>query len=147
MQQHAFHYERACRDGETREAIQSPYLNGKKNKEYLNPTFHSSIFLNDNMALRRAKTPEARESRAFNPLVQSTTAASFRRLHEETPRDDVVVNRKIDFAVESARVESREVEKRSGTKSVSIREPAVEETVRIEQPQQQEEIISKYINE
>lgn len=100
------------------------------------------------MNLRRAKTPDTLDSRRFNPLVQSTTAASFRRLHEETPREDVVVNRKIDFALESARVENRETretEKRSGTKSVSIREPAVEEPVRIEQQPPQEEINSKYL--
>jgi len=132
LQEHSFHFERACKDGESREAIQSPYVEGKKNKEYINPTFHSSLFLTQNATLRRAKTPDHNESRSTNPLAHYTAAPSFRVMSSQTPREDVVVSRKIDFVAESARVEHTETERRAGKKSVSIQEPVVQQVERIE---------------
>ena len=51
----SFFYERAPKEEILREAVQSPYLEGKKNGNYVNPTFHSSAFLNQSMELQRSK--------------------------------------------------------------------------------------------
>jgi len=134
LQEHSFHFERASKDHEGREAVQSPFVNGRKNKEYINPTFHSSSFLTHNVVLRRAKTPEVGDFRNNNASVTASAAPSFRVVSSQTPREDVQVNRRLDFNAEVPRVEQREPERRAAGKSVSIVEPT--EVVKIERPEE-----------
>lgn len=57
-QETSFVYEKAPKNEALKEIVQSPYMNGRKNSNYINPTFHSSNFMNQSMELHRPRLAE-----------------------------------------------------------------------------------------
>lgn len=131
LQEHGYTFERPTKNDALKEAVQSPYLNGRKNNNYKNPTFHSSFTLNQSVEIQRSRTPEAQTLRRASIASQSTS--NLRVLSSITPREPLEVNRKLDFAVET--VAPVETEKKSSIQQAPQTpvEKQVERHVKIEE--------------
>lgn len=85
----SFFYERPPKEEVLRERVQSPYMEGRKNNNYINPTFHSSIFINQTMQIQRSKTPDVRGLRRSSHAETSQNTGDIRCVTTQTPREAV----------------------------------------------------------
>jgi len=126
----SFFYERAPKEELLRETVQSPYLEGKKNNNYVNPTFHSSFFLNQSMELQRSKTPDVRTLRRPSNVGNSQNTASVKCLTTQTPREVVHPVQIVEAPAVSHFEELKPVETVERRQQPSRKRSVVEESVR-----------------
>jgi len=74
----SFHYEKPPKSEALKEIIQSPYINGRKNGNYINPTYFSSSFLNQSMELQRGRTRDDNSRERSNSLANSKSIGSLK---------------------------------------------------------------------
>ena len=81
----SFHYEKPPKNEALREIIQSPYINGRKNENYINPSFYSSTFMNQSMELQRGRVRESLSKERSNSLANSKSIGNLKSVQNVLP--------------------------------------------------------------
>jgi len=98
----SFNYDRPVRDESTREALQTPYINGRKNVNYINPTYQSTSIFNSNLEAQRTEALSRGRGRnleraASQNNMRSASMANFSTVEPVTDRPQTTHNKRVEI--------------------------------------------------